>query len=122
MSANISQQPCDQMNLTTSLQIWQLMPPICDFQSVDCRLCSGRSHIKCADLNKNQDCIDWYCAKCLESIFPFNNIENDQEFMNTIYCYGNLSIKSSMIESLNKIVYNPFAYERKRAILNNRDI
>ena len=93
-----------------------------DFQSVDCRLCSGRFHIKCADLNKNQDCIDWYCVKCLESIFPFNNIENDQEFMNTIYCYGNLSIKSSMIESLNKIVYNPFACERKRAILNNRDI
>ena len=40
-----------------------------DFQSVDCRLCSDRFHIECADLNKNQDCIDWYCVKCLESIF-----------------------------------------------------
>ena len=55
-------------------------------------------------------------------MFPFNHIKNDDEFVNTIYCYGHLPINSIILASLNEIVYNPFVYDRKRAIINNKDI
>ena len=47
---------------------------------------------------------------------------NDDEFLNTVYCFGNLSIDVDVMNSLNKIIYNPFVSDRKRAILNNLDI
>ena len=91
-------------------------------QCVDCSICLARFHLRCVNLKKDSDTHDWYCVKCLETIFPFNQISNDEEFRNTIYCYGNISIDSDTLNSLNNIVYNPFACERKRAVLNNLDI
>ena len=46
----------------------------------------------------------------------------NDEFINTVYCFGSLSINAVELNSLNKLVYNPFVCDRKRAILNNRDI
>ena len=59
---------------------------------------------------------------CIQSLFPFNGIENDVEFVHTIYCYGHLPISVDILDSLKNTFYNPFVCERKRAVVNNRDI
>ena len=91
-------------------------------QSVDCTICFNKFHLKCAGLNKETNYCDWYCTDCLQSIFPFNGIANEDEFMYTVYCYGHMSASSDVMDRLNQIVYNPFVYDRKRTVLNNVDI
>ena len=87
-----------------------------------CKLCLNWRHLKCAKLDKRGDYSDWFCSCCVQSIFPFNNIIHDEEFFNTVYFYGNLSVMADIIDSVNSMLYNPFAYDRKRAVLNNNDI
>ena len=91
------------------------------YQSIDCSLCFSTFHLTCVNLDTDS-IKDWYCVKCLESIFPFNGIVNDEEFKSTVFWYGCLSIDTAILDSLNKMVYNPFTCERKRAITNNLDI
>ena len=68
------------------------------------------------------DVNNWICTNCIQSLFPFNNIRDDNVFINAVHYYSNLSMDSSTLEFLNKCIYNPFMYDRKRALLNNRDI
>ena len=81
-----------------------------------------RFHFKCAKLDRNGNNCDWFCSPCMQTLFPFNGIENDEEFVNTIYCYGHLPISVDVLNSLGNTFFNPFVCERKRAVVNNRDI
>ena len=43
--------------------------------------------IEYIELHRN----DWYCSYCLVDLFPFNNLENETEFMSVInYSSGSL--------------------------------
>ena len=87
-----------------------------------CKVCKKLFHKTCinkVDIIVEND--DWYCEYCLQSIFPFNAVVNNEEFCNLILC-SHLAIKTSDIESLNSLAYNPFIYDRKRVLLNNVDI
>ena len=74
---------------------------------LECKICKKLFHKIC--INKvdimidNDD--DWYCEYCLQSIFPFNAIVNNEEFCSLILC-SHLAIKTSDIESLNNLAYN----------------
>ena len=82
-------------------------------------MCVNSFHLKCANVDLKPD---WYCNVCTQTLFPFNGIVDDNEFINTVVYYSQLSMNLSTLEYLNKCVYNPFSYDRKRALLNNKDI
>jgi hypothetical protein len=53
-------------------------------------------HLKCTDLvNAEYDKLslnpndDWYCAKCISSIFPFGSVDDDIEFANCLFNHSN---------------------------------
>ena len=54
--------------------------------SIYCISCCKWIHLKCSSISKNEflslsnDSSDWFCNRCLECIFPFNNIQDDFEF------------------------------------------
>ena len=90
-----------------------------DCHRITCAVCINSFHLKCADVDLKPD---WYCKVCTQTLFPFNGIDDDNEFINTVVYYSKLSMNLSTLEYLNKCVYNPFSYDRKRALLNNKDI
>ena len=57
---------------------------------IECKYCLCCYHIKCITLSIDfteeilADAQHWLCHLCLTSIFPFNNIEEDLEFIGTI--------------------------------------
>ena len=55
---------------------------------LQCTACKGFFHINCiTGLNKQNSldyCEHWYCIKCMSSIFPYNHIDNDSEFIDVI--------------------------------------
>ena len=58
-------------------------------RKITCKICSKSYHLKClADLSaeglRPYEGTEWYCTLCLEEIFPFNQISDDDIFMNTI--------------------------------------
>ena len=55
---------------------------------VTCSNCHSRVHIKCLPKVKKNDTIFterqtniWYCSKCTAGIFPFNHLDENEEFM-----------------------------------------
>ena len=65
-------------------------------------------HMKCFSLERNmQDDIhnnkyDWLCSNCLTDIFPFNQIEDENEFIDECQLRMKASLKHS------DLIYNPF--------------
>ena len=53
--------------------------------ATQCNHCLAWFHMNCSGLNfksaKTAVKIDWFCAPCLSSIFPFNHFDNDEEFL-----------------------------------------
>ena len=70
-----------------------------------CNSCCKWIHLKCSSISKNEflslsnDSSDWFCNKCLECIFPFNNFQDDFEFY---CCLFNLSSSNKLNASLIK--------------------
>jgi exonuclease III len=56
-----------------------------------CDSCSKWIHLKCTTLTLNDyaqlatEPSDWFCTKCLSSLFPFNAIEDDFDFLCCLY-------------------------------------
>ena len=56
-----------------------------------CSICAKRTHLKCLPkIGKNDELYTrrntslWYCTVCVESIFPFNHLHDDDEFVEAL--------------------------------------
>ena len=49
---------------------------------IECANCYHVYHVKCINADRNNVIPGalWYCMHCLQTIFPFNHIEDNQEF------------------------------------------
>ena len=52
--------------------------------SIDCTTCFVKYHIKCVNINRDVIENFWYCPYSVQEIFPFNHIDNDEDFYSTI--------------------------------------
>ena len=81
-------------------------------RSTKCSLCLLSTHIRCLP---NYDPIDidyasntnnhWTCPPCLLSIFPYNSIEDNNLFHETI---NKCSVNNIDPNILSNLIYNPF--------------
>ena len=75
---------------------------------VQCRSCGEYYHMKCISLERNMQAdihnskCDWLCSNCLADIFPFNQIEDENEFIDECQ----LRMKASL--EISDLIYNPF--------------
>lgn len=53
-----------------------------DCQCITCAVCTNSFHLKCAKVKHKEP--DWYCTTCIQTLFPFNHINDDNEFLSTI--------------------------------------
>ena len=59
-------------------------------KKIVCCLCKNIHHMKCITLSTEyteeilHGANTWYCGQCLSSIFPFNALENDLDFLSAI--------------------------------------
>ena len=73
-----------------------------------CCNCLQLYHLKCVTLNKDEQNIlltnkeIWICLKCNTDIFPFNNIEEDVEFLQACQTSSQNELLTSTL------IYNPF--------------
>ena len=59
-----------------------------NFPGLSCSICHINYHLKCTSgviTEVVRDFSDWCCEYCLKSVFPFNHIDDDDEFLNAIY-------------------------------------
>ena len=73
-----------------------------------CMNCAGIFHAKCVNLEKDElhTRLLWYCPCCVKSIFPYNHIDDDDEFYSVII-EGVLGY-SYQFQEMNKKVFIPF--------------
>ena len=76
-----------------------------------CHLCVQFIHEKCLptytqeDLEySNNENNQWTCPHCLKQFFPFNNIEDNREYLDTINNNTQFNINSDILSDL---LYNP---------------
>ena len=85
-------------------------------KKVKCCLCLGRYHLNCISLSSDiinyiQDNEQtWYCSLCITEIFPFNNIEDDIEFVSTIEA---TTLPGNSLCYLSEKVFIPFELNDK---------
>jgi hypothetical protein len=90
--------------------------PTCDKKvtrqqyKVTCTLCRKSTHYKCLPTYNDQDIEyakspngHWSCTYCLQNLFPFSNLEENDWIINDC---TNENIHD--IESLNEMIFNPF--------------
>ena len=77
--------------------------------SIHCDSCKFWVHIKCSNLSNSyfqtlsSQNDDWYCSKCYQYIFPFQDIDNDEllkTFSGTNETYNDLYIKCKELNKL----------------------
>ena len=58
---------------------------------LQCTYCKNLVHIKCLpsvskndSIYTNRDCDYWYCKNCVQTIFPFNHLDDDASFIDAI--------------------------------------
>ena len=53
---------------------------------IECINCHHKYHAKCINADRNDLVTNalWYCMCCIQTIFPFNHIEDNQEFYSVI--------------------------------------
>ena len=62
-------------------------------RGIFCDICNRWSHLSCTTLSVNDYIMlsnssdSWFCKFCLETLFPFNTISDDVEFLNAIFNY-----------------------------------
>ena len=69
--------------------------PVRDYQrAIFCDLCSTWVHLACTSLDvKTYNTLsetdeDWYCHSCLATTFPFNSIDDDLEYFNSLHNFN----------------------------------
>jgi hypothetical protein len=79
---------------------------------IKCSLCNLLTHTKClpnytdTDIDYATDPINsWSCPTCLASIFPFTNIDDSPDFLNTISTPLNHLIDVSILDNM---IFDPF--------------
>ena len=79
---------------------------------VICHLCTLPSHYQCLPIYSIEDITyannpnhHWTCPTCLATIFPFNNVENDQHFQHEINSH---SPNPHNFETLDQMIFQPF--------------
>ena len=86
-----------------------------------CKICKSYGHINCLPYVNRNDSIyteresnNWYCTRCTESIFPFNNIYEDDDFYCTLAenFHSDDSIDFNSLEFQNKCL-SPFELNAK---------
>jgi len=87
-------------------------------RGIFCDYCNRWTHAKCillTDVELQQlSCCDepWLCTSCLQSIFPFNHISNDYEFL----------MEASNDIDYQSLNFNPYLYDDSRFLLNSEDL
>ena len=57
---------------------------------IKCSLCHNLYHANCITLSRDEqqhlieDVVNWYCRYCNETIFPFNHLEDETEYVHAI--------------------------------------
>ena len=51
--------------------------------------------------------MDWFCAPCLSSIFPFNHFDNDEEFL--LALHESNSEFTFNIDPFKDLIFNPIS-------------
>ena len=81
--------------------------------SMHCKLCHRGTHLACLSnvsrddsLYKDREFNIWYCPCCVQSIFPFNHYNDDNDFMNAV-CPRDV-ISSDDVSNLENKVLNVF--------------
>ena len=80
-----------------------------------CSLCHKLTHLKCLPLVSHTDTLytqrhndNWFCAKCLQSVFPFNHYHDDDDFNEAIKeCQSYHNMKAINVSDR---VFNVFDY------------
>ena len=88
-------------------------------KTIQCSLCHNIHHMNCITLNKleqeeylkNQN--NWNCLNCYSDLFPFNNLEDDDEFI-TYACHQNPVLKDR--------IFTPFELNEENESLTMYDI
>ena len=58
---------------------------------LQCSNCRGKVHLKCLpfvsktdDIYTKKDVNTWYCTICTKNIFPFNHIDDDEDYLEAL--------------------------------------
>ena len=80
-----------------------------------CSICKKMFHLKCITLNKKDmddlsQIDDWTCTLCLQEIFPFHTIEDNDEFIaQTQGSHGTMDL----FDNDNNVFFEPLELTRK---------
>ncbi len=75
-------------------------------KSMFCASHKGQVHLKCTSFTKQDlNNTNWFCTECMSNLFPFNWIEDEQDFLNNIlnlsYCAPTDSFTMNNLRRLN---------------------
>ena len=90
-------------------------------KTIQCTHCGLSSHLFCTGLDYVSQGPGWCCQLCLISIFPFNCIEDDQEFI----CAASDPVCTPLLSSngFEQLYFNPTEhYEEGRALLMDPNV
>lgn len=65
-----------------------------NYKHICCNACNLLYHLACATLSVSEYNMlikandDWYCKHCLASMFPFNHLEDDNEYMSCLFSFS----------------------------------
>ena len=95
---------------------------------ISCAICHSPCHINCLpmvhvtdNIFTERDTNNWYCPVCINSVFPFNHIDDDDRFLDSLAEFQTIPIPVSFA-SLNDKVFNPFESNDDPRILPLVDI
>ena len=73
-----------------------------------CENCKTKCHVKCVNLEREdlEYINNWFCPKCVESIFPFNHFHDNEDFYGAIL--EELLDCSYQYHIINQRIFNPF--------------
>lgn len=72
-------------------------------QKITCTICFHDYHLRCVSPNENivnESRKNWFCLRCSTAVFPFNGIEDNNEF--------NHAINDCLMSRWNGDIFNPF--------------
>lgn len=91
-----------------------------------CTVCNQWAHKNCVTLNLDEfnylkdSGYDWFCKKCLIDMFPYNNIENKDDFQIAVNL-KNMPVNINT-ECLKTLQFNAFELNGKEFTINDDDI
>ena len=76
-----------------------------------CILCSSKCHITCLSVDKvcyeHLSKTGWFCPMCNQSIFPFNNANNEEEYKKSLSIFFE-DCDWSNLDGISNLILNPF--------------